>query len=877
MIKQKKSKNLLEKYRKKRNFSKTSEPKGKVLKSKNFRFVIQKHDATRLHFDFRIEHEGVLKSWAVPKGLPYQNSDKRLAVHVEDHPLHYFDFEGNIAEGNYGAGSVIVWDSGNYWVPHAENSQQVNEKISEGFKKGEIKLILNGRKVKGLFALVRFKKAGKESWLFIKDKDEFDGKDFYKNDKSVKSGKSLETLKLQNSKTLKQEKVDEVAKSSSKIRPMLATLGEDAFDNSDFIFEEKLDGYRVIAELSGSEVNLFSRRGENYNKKFPEILESLEKLNLKAILDGEIVAYQDGKASFQAIQNAGEKGIKLKYHIFDILSLNNLDTTKLPLIERKKFLKKIIPAKNSKILLTKFIKEKGKEFFKKTLKTSEGIMAKRIDSKYFPGERSDDWIKIKNTKRQEFVIGGITLPKDGKNGFGSLIVGVYKRKKLVYVGHIGTGFSSKLMETLMKSFKKLKRNTSPFSNFDNKKNLQFWMEPVLICEASFAEWTNDNMIRQASFLGLRTDKLASQVNLESSQKLSKSKKGSAVRRPVLRSFSEGGSSNTTRKELNHSASEGGDSDSETSLSNLKSKNESLISELISNPQKIFFPEKKYTKFDLAKFYSEISPILLPYLKDRPQNLNRHPNGYKGMNFYQKDIEFELPDFVKTVDIKRPEPKKDKSKSGIDKEITYILCQNVETLLFMSNLGCIEINPWLSRAKNLDKPDFMIFDIDPNNVEFPKVVEVAKKLYEMLEEIGIHPIIKTSGKRGLHLYTNLGGKYSYEESRSFAKAIAQIMLTKFPNLISLERSPSKRKGKIYIDYLQNRQGQTTASVYSVRPTKDASVSTPLDYEELNAKLDPKDFTIKNVMKRIERKGDLWASLFENEVDLQNAISKLRELK
>ncbi len=805
-------KNSLEKYHKKRDFTKTKEPKGKVLKTKNFRFVIQKHDATRLHYDFRIEHNGVLVSWAVPKGLPYKSSEKHLAMHVEDHPLHYFDFEGIIPEGNYGAGSVIVWDSGNYWVPNASDAKDVEKMISEGYEKGEIKLVLNGRKVKGLFALVRFKKAGENAWLFIKDKDEFDGKDFTKKEKSVKTGKSL--------KDIEQKQKESSLKFT---KPMLATLGEKAFDDKDYFFEEKLDGYRTIAVCDRESVELFSRKGESMNKKFSSIVDSLKKLKIIGIFDGEIVAYdEDGKASFQSIQNANND-TEIKYHIFDILNLNGVPTIDLPLLQRKKYLKKAIPKNKKDILVTKFIKEKGKDLFKKTLESSEGVMAKKIDSKYIPGERTSDWIKIKNQMRQEFVIGGITKPKGGREGFGSLLVGYYKGKKLIYAGHIGTGFNDELISALMKSFKKIKRNDSPFADFEGEKPLQFFVDPLIIIEVSFAGWTNDKMIRQGSFVGIRTDKLPKE----------------AV------------------KESPHS---------------LKSKLD--FEGIISNPEKIYFPQKKYTKNDLATYYLQIAPTLIQYLKDRPQNLNRQPNGIKGENFFQKDIEFELPDYIETFDIKRDKAKQQKDE--LDKEITYILCQNKETLLYLVNLGCIEINPWLSRVKSIEKPDFMLFDIDPSGVKFPQVIKVVKALYELLESIGIKPFVKTSGKRGIHLYTNLGAKYSYEESRNFAYAIAQIMESKFPDLISLERSPAKRKNKVYIDYLQNRQGQTTASVYSARPTEFASVSTPLKFEEINSKLDPMDFTIKNTLKRLDKVGDLWEGLLKSKVDLHKSLKLLSKL-
>ncbi len=792
-------KNPLAEYNKKRDFTQTKEPEGKIEITKNFRFVIQKHEATRLHYDFRIEHHGVLVSWAVPKGLPYKSSERHLAMHVEDHPLSYFDFEGVIPEGNYGAGNVIVWDVGNYWVPHAENADEVNKKIDEGFKKGEIKLVLNGKKVKGLFALVKFKKAGDEAWLMIKDKDEYEGKSFLEDDKSVKTGKTLKQIS-------KEQKASEL----KFISPMRATLAQEPFDNPDYLFEEKLDGYRVIAVINHDDVTLYSRNEEVMNNKFPEIVEELSLLGLQCVLDGEVVAYdKKGNASFQLMQNHGEKRDVI-YHIFDILNLNGIETIKLPLIERKKYLKKIIKSKG-KIQIAKYVIGKGKALFKKTLKTNEGIIAKKLNSEYCPGERSGDWIKIKNVMREEFVIGGITKPKGTRKGFGSLIVGYYKGDKLIYAGHVGTGIDDKLMKTLTSTFEKIKRETSPFADYDGDKTVQFWVDPIIICEVNFAEWTSDNMIRQGSFVGIRTDKFPKQV-----------------------------------------------------------KNEyTLFENILTNPQKIYFPEKKYTKLDLAKYYFEISSIILPYLKDRPQNLNRQPDGISGKSFYQKDIEFELPDFVETIDIER-----DDEKSG-DKFIKYILCQNTESLIYMANLGCIEINPWLSTIQDLERPDYLVFDIDPNDVDFKNIIKVVKDLYEFLEDIKVYPFMKTSGKRGLHIYAYLGAKYTYDESRNFAELIARMFENKYPELISLERSPNDRKNKIYIDYLQNRKGQTTASVYSARPTVNATVSMPISLSELDSKLDPAKFDIKNTIKRIDKYGDLWGTIEKKEVDLAKSLNLLKK--
>lgn len=803
----------LQDYNKKRNFKETSEPEGKLLAPRSskggvgdvtgkFRFVIQKHAATRLHFDFRIELDGVLVSWAVPKGLPFKSAERHLAMHVEDHPVSYYDFEGNIPEGNYGAGNVIVWDWGNYWVPHAEDEKDVEKKLKAGIKKGEVKLILNGEKVKGMFALVRFKRAGDDAWLFIKDKDEFEGKDFTQKNKSVKSGKTLEELEEEH-----QEKPEFIS-------PMKATLGEKAFDSQEYIFEEKFDGYRIIAVLNKKKVDIFSRNGKNYNKKFPEIVEELKKYNIKAVLDGEVVAFdKKGNQDFHLI-NKEENRADLKYFVFDILNFNGTPTIELPLTERKKILKKVV--KNTKaIKRTKTTKGKGKALFKKV--KGEGIIAKKVDSKYVPDSRSSEWVKIKNTLREDFIIGGVTKPKGQRSGFGALLLGYYKKDKFIYVGRVGTGFDEKLIKALAKTLKKIEVKNSPFEDFDVKKDIQFWVKPVVTIEAEFRGWTPEKMLRQASFIGIRTDKLPQQVNNEYS----------------------------------------------------------MMDKILSHPEKVYFPQKKYTKLDLAQYYKEISPILLPYLKDRPQNLNRFPEGIDGHSFYHKDMEFELPDYVKTIDIKRDDPKEDKN-GKLDKEITYMLCQNVESLIYMVNLGCLEINPWLSTIDNLANPDYIVFDIDPDKTDWKEVTKIARELYNFLEEIELPTFIKTSGKRGIHLYGYLGKKNSYEDSRNFVKLIGTMLESKYPKIVSMERSPKDRKGKIYMDYLQNRDGQTTASVYSARPTKEATVSMPIKITELTARLDPTKFTIKNALKRVEKSGDLWDGIKKKKVSLKKSLKLLKEI-
>ncbi|MFS8130658.1 MAG: DNA ligase D [Candidatus Dojkabacteria bacterium] len=817
----------LEKYNEKRNFKQTKEPEGKVSHEHKQMFVVQKHVATRLHFDFRIEHKGVLLSWAVPKGVPISSKEKHLAMMVEDHPVNYFDFEGTIPEGNYGAGTVMVWDYGNYTVPGATTPEEIDKAISEGLEKGDLKLELRGAKLAGIFALVRFKKAGENAWLFIKDKDEYEPLEIKDADLSAKTGLTMEEIEKSNKEwdSGKKKEVEHEKKTLDRITlPMLASTSEEAFDDKDWIFEPKLDGYRAVSVLNDGKVNLISRNQIDLNSKYPEIVESLEKLKINVVLDGEITVINKKKIpDFQLLQNyTKDKEGTIQYCLFDVLSLDDLDLRTLPLIERKKTLeslsKKVKLPKN--ILINSFIKTDGKKLFKEMIKKGyEGVVAKKEDSPYISGERVDSWKKFKTSKEMECLICGYTQPQGNRKFFGSLLLGRYKYGKLVYLGNTGSGFDDKSLEELKTLLDKNTRKDSPFSDTTEVPKMSVFVEPVIVADINYAEVTKDGMLRQAIFQRLREDKTPNDINSE-----------------------------------------------DTKEQKLKTTKISEPLTLISHPDKVYWPEDGYTKLDLAKYYLEISDFILPYLKGRPQNMNRHPDGINGGSFYHKDYEQAHPDFVKTYGIYS-----ESSKRVVD----YILCENVETLLFLSNLGCIEMNPWDSTIENIDNPDYLIFDVDPNDVEFKHTVEVALKIHELLDKIEVENYIKTSGKRGLHIYIPLGAKYTYDNSRQFSEIVAIWIQKQMPEIISLERSPDKRKGKVYIDFLQNRLGQTTASVYSVRPVVKASVSTPLKWSEVTGKLNVKDYTIKTLSKRLDKLGDLWKPVLGKGIDLKKAIVNLQK--
>jgi bifunctional non-homologous end joining protein LigD len=782
----------LEKYRKKRTFSRTSEPKGRATKTQKgpLHFVVQEHHASHLHYDFRLEMEGVLKSWAVPKGPSMNPNIKHLAVMVEDHPLEYRHFEGVIPKGNYGAGKVFIWDQGTYSSPEGKNPQ-------DGLKKGTLHVILKGEKLKGEFVLVR---GGKEKnhWLLIKKDDEY-----AQRDAGDPGQESILAVPM---------------------KPMLARLVEKPFDRKGWIFEIKWDGYRALARVNKGHVDLISRRNVSYYQQFPPILESLKHLPYDAVFDGEIVVLDDsGKSSFQLLQNYKKthRG-NIVYFIFDLLFFQGKNMMNVPLLERKKILQQNFP--DSPFLqFSEHIEEQGKLFFQVAVERGlEGIMAKDGSSIYKPGVRTKDWLKIKSEQRQEAVIGGITAPRGNRKAFGALVLGVYDENgNFVYIGHTGTGFTEKQLQDLRANFKHLFTDRCPFVKEPEVNAPVQWMKPSIVAEIKFQEWTQDGIMRQPVFLGLREDKDPKTVVREKPQ-----------------APPENG-----RQQLANSKGD-------VSLTNL---------------DKIFWPKEKYTKGDLIEYYRKMWPFLKKYLKDRPQSLNRFPNGIKGESFYQKDLK-SVPPYGKTVQV---------YAESEQKMINYFIANNQESLLYLVNLGCIEINVWNARYQNPDYPDYMVLDLDPENISFQKVVETALVIRDILDKADIESYCKTSGATGLHIYVPLGAKYSTRQVIEFAKIIAYLTHQRLPNITSVERSPSQRSKRVYLDYLQNRRHQTMATPYSVRPRKGAPVSTPLTWEEVKPGLDPGDFTMKNIFRRLDRVGDLWKGVLGKGIDMKRALEKLEK--
>ncbi len=802
----------LKEYQTKRKLKKSPEPsKGKPHLHDGLNFCVQRHAARHLHYDFRLEYQGILLSWAIPKGPSLDPHDKRLAVHVEDHPLDYQYFEGTIPKGSYGAGTVEIWDRGTYTTPEASTRKGIEKYLTEGLKKGHFAVILRGEKLEGEFVFQKLKKDPKDkSWLLIKKEDPY-----AKPGKTKMAGNPL-------SKPVGAIK----RKMAEFIPPMLATSVDEPFNSEDWLFEIKWDGYRALAFINHEAVQLKSRTKQSWNKKFPLVVQDLEQIKGQAIFDGELVVLDPkGKSQFQLMQNYQKEGKgALFYYVFDLLYKDGYDLRQLPLIERKKILKQYL--KDLALPLIRFsdhVITEGKPFFKEALKAHlEGIIGKKLASSY-QSKRSREWVKIKTILRQEVVIGGFTAPRGSRKNFGALLVGVYNEKKqLVYAGHVGGGFDVKLLQAVHDKLKPLIQKASPFEKTPKPNAPVTWVKPKLVCEVSFTEWTQENIMRHPIFYGLRIDKHPQSVT----------------------------------KEALHSAP----------IEDKKTGFKKISKLSLTNLDKLYWPKEKYTKGDLLHYYESVASMILPYLKDRPIMLHRFPNGIEGKDFYQKDLNHTHPDWIKTYPIQH--------EGKVDH---YLFIPDVRSLLYAVNLGSIDLHPFISRYKNLAYPDYCVIDLDPHGVPFDDVIETALTAHHILDEIKAAHYCKTSGGNGLHIYIPLQGKYDFDQSRQFAELIALCIHKQLPRITSMERDPGKRQKKVYLDCLQNRSGQTVVAPYCVRPRPHALVSTPLHWQEVNKKLDPNNFNINTMPDRLKEIGDIFKPVLKKGVNLKVVLDKLKRLE
>ena len=833
-------------YREKRAFDQTPEPGGltpRAAAKPGGLLIVHMHDATRLHWDLRLEMGGVLKSWAVPKGPSANPADKRLAVKVEDHPLEYGDFEGVIPEGNYGAGTVIVWDRG-VWEPL--------EDPYEGLERGKLLFNLKGYKLHGRWTLIKLKKTEKE-WLLIKERDEYVSTEPYSNE-SVLSGLSNDELRTakQRAEPIKKE-LEKLGAPRRALRIedtelMLAETREEPFTRDGWVFEVKLDGYRMRAACQEGEPILFSRKGLDYTESFPEVARAVKAIPFEgAIFDGELVVTNDaGKPSFNLLQARAKLGARdarraaiespATLYVFDLLAFGGYDLRKLPLVKRKEILRKVLP-ETGPLRYSEHFEKNGEGLYEQVVKLGlEGIMAKKADSPYRNG-RSGDWLKIRADRIDDFVVVGFTKGKGARSGFGSLHVGAYAGggAKLIYCGRAGSGFTGAQLDEISEQLQALVRKTPPCEPPPGgqlpKGPDHSWVEPQLVCDVRYKELTKDGLLRQSVFLRFRDDKKPEDVKLPGAGSQELGVRESAPPTPS--------SKLPTPREVK-----------------------------LSNLDKVFWPEERYTKGDLIEYYRSMAPWLLPYLKDRPVVLTRYPDGIDGKSFYQKDAPGFVPDWIQTIPIWSEDTQRD---------IQYFVSNDVETLTYLVNLGTIPLHIWMSRIDDLTKPDWCLIDLDPKDAPFEHVITLAKTMRTLCEQVEMPAFIKTTGKSGLHIMLPLGRQMTYAQSLQFAILFARLVTDRHPDIATTQRTISKREGKVYVDAFQNRAGQLMVSAYSVRPSPGAPVSMPIEWDEVNARLHNSNWTIKNARKRMEKLGyDPCIKVLEVKPKLMSVLERLNEL-
>ncbi len=780
----------LKEYRRKRDPKQTPEPFRGRRSGKAPIFVVQRHDARRLHYDFRLERDGVLLSWAVPKGVPLESGEQHLAVHVEDHPLEYAKFEGEIPQGQYGAGTVEIWDSGTY-------------ELLEEKKNGGLTVRLDGKRLRGTWALVPAKLSGDpRNWLILRKREE-----------------------------------SAPVRRPQEYAPMLATSAQEVPKGEGWLFEVKWDGYRALAYVRGGEAKLVSRNGNDLTGRFPTVAKATEKAvrTPDCVLDGEVCALDEqGRSSFSAMQRA-EPGTPIVYYVFDVLEIDGEPLVDLPLGERRKRLEKLLDRRNKTVLLSETFDD-GEALFEAAKKQGlEGIIAKRADSRYAVGRRTREGLKIKTHGRQEFIIAGYTQGQGRRSGkFGSLVLAVKQGDELVYVGNVGTGFKEREIDELLAKLRPLERKTPPFRKVPKlpkvRKGDGVWVEPKLVCEVEFAEWTHDGHLRAPSFQGLREDKTPDEVRRE--EPLTEE---SPPDEPLPEVITSG------RRVLR-----------------------------LSNLDKLFWPEERVTKGDLLAYYRAVAPVLVPHLKDRPFTMKRFPDGWKGKFFFQKDAPRGIPDWIKTVPIMVSSREKPRER----RRIMAPLVNDELALLWMVNMGCIDMNVWYSRIDKPSRPDFVLFDLDPSpDVGFKETVQVALLVKQVLDALELFSFVKTSGADGIHILVPIARRYTFEDTREFAEIIAGTLARTHHGLVTTEWSKAKRRG-VLIDSNQNGEGKTIASVYSVRPKEGAPVSTPLRWDEVNEKLNPAIYTMDVVLARVQQYGDLFEGVLSSKQSLSDALKRVR---
>ena len=910
----------LTEYKRKRNFKQTPEPKGgKPRAGKDAQFVVQKHAASRLHYDFRLELDGTLRSWAVPKGPNLDPAVKALAVQVEDHPLDYASFEGVIPQGEYGGGTVMVWDRGP-WRPTGD--------ARTGLKKGKLTFQLFGEKLRGEWTLVRMHgKAAEDgkNWLLIKHQDEesragrkaeivktatksvlsgreMDGiagdadRVWTKNGEAKKtrgrSGQSggskvaraksnaLSTKRRASSSSVK--KSEKASKKKSKavaqhldgtalsalpgarraampqsFSPQLATLSSKMPPGDNWIHELKFDGYRILAFVESGRVKLVSRNNKDWTHRFGSVVSGLKGLPLeRAILDGEMVALDEqGKSSFQRLQNNMRQGIAadLVYYAFDAPYLENYDLTATPLVDRKAQLARLLQpdgrSNNGVLRYSDHIQGYGDEVWQQACRAAmEGVVSKRADSRYIQA-RTRDWLKVKCLQRQEFVIGGYTKPSGSRVGFGALLLGYYADGELRFCGRVGTGFTNESLDELLTKMKAIRSERPAFVNPPRGAAARdvTWLDPRLVAEVEFTEWTDDDVLRHPSFQGLREDKPAKKVVRElPAQEVNGNMPNKKPRRTKTRSGSSTDGTRSTKPQERVDKAE-----------------PDIAGVYITHPERVLYPEQGITKRDLAQYYEQVADWILPHMVDRPLTLVRCPGGRAGQCFYQKHIAGARPVGVRGVMIKEKEKREE-----------YVVIDDLSGLVSLVQMGVLEIHPWPARADKVERPDRLVVDFDPGEgVEWKEVVRAAREARARLESLGLKSFVRTTGGKGLHVVVPFARRIDWESFKAFAKSFADAMVRSEPNRYIATMSKAKRRGKIFVDYLRNQRGATAIANYSTRSRPGAPVATPLAWDELSARMQATSFDVFSVPKRLARmSADPWDGFLSLQQSITSAMRK-----
>jgi bifunctional non-homologous end joining protein LigD len=825
----------LAKYREKRRAGRTPEPFGGEVVVGGSIFVVQKHAARGLHWDLRLELDGVLLSWAVPKGPSPNQADKRLAVQTEDHPLEYAEFEGIIPEGEYGAGSMIVWDKG-VWTPV--------EDPHRGLEKGKLLFDLHGHKLLGRWTLVKTK-AAPRSWLLIKERDGHmdpsGGTQSYPDD-SIYSGLTAEEYASADERA--EELAARVARlgaprrdvRASEVELMLATAREEPFSKDGWIYELKYDGYRLLGERVGREPYLRSRSGHDLTHTFPEIARAVRGLPLEGlILDGEVVCHDAaGLPSFSRLQKRGRilnKADALRasvelpaiYYAFDLLALEGHDLRSLPLLARKDLLRDVLPSAGP-IRYSDHIPAQGEAMYARVQAMGlEGIVGKKADAPY-RGGRSPHWVKVRTVQVEDFVLVGWTEPQGSRSGFGAVHVAQYDGDALTYLGSVGSGFTEAELDAVHGALRSLEAKACPCTAGESPKGRQHhWVRPELVAEVKYKELTDQGMVRQASFSRLRDDKPPGECLLRGSAAPEQAREPVAVRREEERTVA------------------------------------------FSNLDKVFWPEEGLTKGDLLAYHRAVAEWMLPYLADRPLVMTRYPDGIHGKSFFQKDAPPFAPDWFRRVTL---------WSEGSERELSYFVAEDLDSLLYVINLGTIPLHIWSSRISSLATPDWCILDLDPKEAPFEHVVALARAIHGICDEIGLPCFAKTSGSSGIHVLVPLGRRLTYEQSRTLGQLLARVAVAERTDIATLTRNPERRGGKVYVDFLQNGHGKLLAAPFTVRPRQGATVSAPLKWSEVKKGLSIEAHSIATVPKRMKRlKEDPLAPVLHLEPDLLGALERL----